>query len=60
MKEYYYMICDNGDGSCSVHWFRTLKSAQDARDSEDGWYYNEGRIHSVKAENLQPTWWAGE
>jgi len=39
----YCLISDNGDGSCSTHWFRSKKKVDELLDENDSfWGPNEG------------------
>lgn len=38
----YILICDNGDGSSSLHFFKHKEVAQELCDNEEEYYSNEG------------------
>lgn len=59
MKEYYFLVSNNGDGSSSVHWFKSKKNAEIAIREEDQFFDNED-VGTVMAENLQPRMWYDE
>lgn len=46
MQTVYGLISDNGDGSASMHWFRTKEKVDEMLDEENGheqyWSANEG------------------
>lgn len=63
LKEYYYLISDNGDGSSSVRWFKDKDKAQFLVDSDiysEEFGSNEGSINVVKAQNLEVRFWSDD
>lgn len=48
----YYAVCDGGDGSASVHWFKTQESANKALsysddNFDDSYRMNEGEVRYI-------------
>ena len=44
MKKLYYLICDGGDGSASVRWFKDRDVAQELSWQDENFYQNEGEV----------------
>lgn len=53
MEEYYYLVADLGDGSTTVHWFKSKELAERLVDEDDQYWGNEGVVNTVLAKDLQ-------
>lgn len=59
MKEYYYLISNNGDGSSSLRWFKSKENAEAAIQEDEAFFDNED-VGVIMAENIQIRWWYDE
>lgn len=43
----FYMVCDGGDGSANVHWFKSETYAKRLAVDVEDYYQNEGEVKTL-------------